>query len=266
MAILNDFYPMGLDNKDVPPDVVANAGAVCLVCAEGQPFFTGKGLTPKTSGNYFKQQPLYPNAVPTGSLCEPWASEAAVWMVGSAFAVGVREFVSCWHVVEDVLGEVDSKDPKKLRLVSGYFRTRSSPSSFKYTVLGVKSIERVGGDFCWITTGDSLPSGIRPFDWAANAPVNGELVSTVGHPLGQPLKYVEGTVASTDAGSFKAWLTHFPGSSGSPVVRVKTGEVLGVLCGGTNASDFSLDQARGCYVYAKFPNTDDFAAKCLLKP
>ncbi|HET7460524.1 MAG TPA: serine protease [Longimicrobium sp.] len=264
MAILNDFYPMGLDNKSVPDSVVQQAPAVCLVCVVGQPFVTKTGLSPKTSGFYFKNQPLYPNAVSKSSLCAPWADEAAVWMVGTAFAVGVRRFISCWHVVEDVLNEIESS-PKQLLLVSGYFRTPSS-SKFKYTLLRVLRIERDGLDFCTITTDDSLPSGIRPFDFAKTAAKPGDDVWTVGHPLGQPLKYAEGTVASTSDDRFKAFITYFPGSSGSPVCLRKTGEVLGVLCSGTNLSDFARDKMQGCYTYAKFPNNDDSAATCLLRP
>ncbi len=230
MAVLNNFYPLSLSDSKVPSSVVEQAGAVCLVCAVGRgyPFVTRNGISPKKSNDYFQGagEPRYPNAVPSGSLCAPWKDEAAVWMVGTAFAVGRREFITCWHVVKDVLEESNSTDPKVLRLVSGYYTTRSS-SSFKYTMLKVLRVDEKENDYAEIRTDDSLPSTIRPFDFATSGPKKGDLGSTVGHPLGQQLKYAEGKVESADADSFNPWITHFSGSSGVAGLRRQDGQGAG---------------------------------------
>ena len=65
----------------------------------------------------------------------------------------------------------------------------------------------------------------------------GDQLCILGHPLGQMLKYAEGTVKDPhpdgDESRVDAWITGFPGNSGSPVFR--NGEVVGVYTSATGA-------------------------------
>jgi len=265
MAIFNSNYPADIYEKEVPEPLKECAPAVCLLCAEGQPFVTKNGLSPKTSSYYYKiADPRYPNGG-NGQLCENPGDEPAVWVVGSAFAVDRNRFFTAGHVVDDVLVEIDSTDVTKLRLVSGYYRKSSPSSPFSYSTLKVKSVERYAEiDICEIVTDSALPATVTPLQLASTNEQRsvraGSEVHLLGHPLGQPLKYTKGPVSVVDGAldSFRGWTSSFGGNSGCPVMDV-TGKVYGVMTSGSAQSDWSLKDS--CYGYAKWPNDADHYAK-----
>jgi len=261
MAIFNQYYPKDYFEKGVPSDIKSKAKATCIVCAVGQKFFnpSGPSLTVKTSGYYYDiTDPRYPDGG-NGKLCDAIANEKAVWMTGTAFAIGQSKFITAKHVVADVLAEVDAKpsDFKKLKLMSGYFLQNSPSSPFKYEMLDVTAIDfHPDKDICTITTKQKMQNyfNVAPTTELRALKVNDPL-QMVGYPLGQPMKYTEGIVATVDGAldDFNGYISLFPGNSGSPVINAKTGNVVGILVSGSQGmTDWIL--INNCYGYRTYAN------------
>ena len=268
MAIFNDLYPLDMYDKSIPEDLKELSPAVCAVAAVGQNILSKSGFVLKTTGYYYNvEDPRYPNGG-EGKLCSTIADESAVWMTGTAFAISRNRFITAKHVVEDILNEVDSKNLKDLRIISGYYRKSSPSSSFSYTVLNVNSIELDKEyDLAVINTSNSLPSSVKPLSLSKSKEENemkiNDRIYIMGYPLGQPLKFSEGTICEIDTSepkSFKGWISSFAGNSGSPVINTKSGNVIGIMVSGSTQSDWSLNTTAGCYGYAKFPNDNDHYA------
>jgi hypothetical protein len=70
---------------------------------------------------------------------------------------------------------------------------------------------------------------------------------SLGHPMGLPMKAILGgrVLQNNQRDYFKANLDTFIGSSGSPVINIKTGVVEGVLTSG--GKDFIYDDKRKCF-------------------
>lgn len=267
MAIFNDFYPTDYFQKETPIDIKNKAEATCIVCAVGQKFFNPKSssLNVKNSGYYYNiSDPRYPDGG-TGELCATIANETAVWMTGTAFAIGTKTYITAKHVVEDVLNEVDAEptDFKKLRLMSGYFRTNSPRSPFSYKMLEVTAIEfHPEQDICRITTKQTIRDYFSLADTNEQRSLNeNDLIQMIGYPLGQPMKYSEGKVASIDGSldSFNGYISFFPGNSGSPVINFRTGNVVGILVSGSrDIIDWKANV--NCYNYKTYSNEEDLHA------
>lgn len=74
----------------------------------------------------------------------------------------------------------------------------------------------------------------------------GEKVSVIGHPMGLPKKYAEGTVRDFSFEThFDTNLDTYGGNSGSPVFYTKTKEVAGILVRGS--ADLQWDYTEKCY-------------------
>ncbi|HTL12478.1 MAG TPA: serine protease [Bdellovibrionota bacterium] len=76
----------------------------------------------------------------------------------------------------------------------------------------------------------------------------GEPLALAGYPGGLPVKWVGvgAWTGSTHPRTFLASLDAFGGNSGSPVVRLSTGEVEGILIAGAGHDDYAPDSAGGC--------------------
>jgi V8-like Glu-specific endopeptidase len=271
MAIFNKFYGLDMYEQAVPADVKELASSILLLCAAGQPFFDDrtKVLKPQTSGAYFKtQDPRYPGGA-GGSLKEPLASEKAVWMVGTAFPLSRNTVATNKHNVQSILEEVESTDPTKLRLVSGFYRTASAASPFTYTVLTVKSAWLdPNHDYAILTTNEPVPSAFTKLQFATaqeqRRVQTQDALYMLGYPLGQPLKYVEGLANTMNAGAldnFTAWITNFAGNSGSPVFHHKLGKIIGLIYGAdyhglpADQHEFVYDARSQTYTYATYENS-----------
>lgn len=229
------------------------SAGVGVVCAEGQPILRKTGLAPRTVQDYFRgvtvgrEQLAYPDRQ-MGTLVDGLKGEPAVWMVGTAFAIDRFKMLTAWHVVQDVLNEVDeADDASKLRVVLGYSRGSSSRSKPDYSVHRVSGATRVVSegqaiDMAVLSLKDAVPGGaVLPILKNVNRPRNGDPVSLIGHPLGQPLKVSHGKIHDADPFADRS-AVHVRGSaccgnSGCPVVW--NGEVLGVFYGGTWPSEFA---------------------------
>ncbi|MBX7155326.1 MAG: serine protease [Bacteriodetes bacterium] len=269
MAIFNDFYPQEYFSKQTPVDIRDKATSTCIVCAVGQPFLDVPKATlkTKTSGYYYNNQPMYPYGG-NGKLCDAIAGETAVWMTGTAFAIESKTFMTAAHVVQDVLAEVDAKpnDASKLKLMSGFFRKSSPTSPFTFVMYDVTAITyHPDKDICKITTKQSVKNGkllynLAPITEQRSLRTN-DAIMMAGYPLGQTMKFSEGIVADTEAdlSEFKGYITLFPGNSGSPVLSRKTGNVVGILTGGSEGiNDDWKKSGDGCYTYQKFPNQEEY--------
>lgn len=268
MSIFNDYYPKDYYEKDVPIDIKEKVWATAIVCAVGQKFLDYKNgsLVTKTSGFYYKNDdPQYPFSG-EGNLCKDIANETAVWMTGTAFAIGRNTWITAGHVTEDVLNEVDSnkEDFKKLRLMLGYFRKSSPDSPFDYKMYEVTSIKYSNEkDISIITTKESVANyfDVEEVPQLRNLR-DDDAILMVGYPLGQTFKLSEGYVAEVDGNldSFKGYISFFPGYSGSPVISRKTGKVVGLLTAGSKESNEDWVE-DGCYYYKRYPNEEEYYAE-----
>ncbi len=238
--MLSDFYEMGEEMQNL-------GGGVGIICAEGQPILKGYGLAPRTVQDYFRGVMVkgsllaYPG-MQQATLVSGLGSELAVWMVGTGFAIGAYDVLTAWHVVQDVLGEVDSDDPKKLRFVRGYLRKSSGASAPQYTVHEVVKATRLGTDVGRLELKTAVPrENVLPVLTHVNYPRDDHAISIIGHPLGQPLKFADGKIEDADPNNDRSQahvrISASSGNSGSPVIW--RGEVLGVFCNGNWPSEFA---------------------------
>ncbi|MBX3618338.1 S1 family peptidase [Nitrosomonas sp.] len=270
MAIFNRFYPVDYYDKEFPDIFKEKAEAICTVCAVGQTFLNSKigSLTPKTSGHYYyTEDPRYPDGG-QGTLCSDIASETAVWMTGTAFAIdGRTSFISAKHVVESVLSEVGAKptDFAKLKLMSGYFRKSSPSSDFTYKMLDVTAIiYHPDEDICIISTKQPVQNFFTSAPTSEQRSLKaGDIIQMTGYPLGQPMKFSQGKIAETDGDLeyFHGWISLFPGNSGSPIVNPRTGNVVGIFVAGPSDTDWAMN--TNCYGYQTYENDINLTAKII---
>ena len=208
LAIYDEKYPRDVYDFDSPlSDYVDGIG---LVCAQGQDCVLEAGLKLRTTQHYFRgitvrnELLAYPGRQ-LANLRKGIAEEPAVWMVGTAFAIDRYRMLSAWHVVDDVLGEVDAKDDAtKLRVVTGYYRKSSNRSKPVFGVHRVRSVQHVQHNGAAIdvalielqdpVSGDDVAEVHTRVNWVKDD----DPVAIIGHQLGQPLKIAEGRISDAD--------------------------------------------------------------------
>lgn len=247
--VFQDFYEVESE------ELQSLAAGVGIVCADGQPILTAHGLRPRTVQAYFRgvvvrgEELAYVGKQSAGTLVDSVRQELAVWMVGTAFAVARYQMLTAWHVVKDVLNEVDSRHAEDLRVVLGYSRRSSARSSPEYNVLRVArarqlSIGEASIDVGVLELKDPVPSdAILPIQTNAKRPRDSDPVTLIGYPLGQPLKISSGKIQdadpSGDRSSAHVRMSACFGNSGSPVIWKSN--VIGVFTGGDWPSEFAVN-------------------------
>jgi S1-C subfamily serine protease len=165
-------------------------------------------------------------------LCpgEAFADQPVVGM-GTAFVIGTRQMLTAGHVFSGppenyavIFGyEIISKTGTYERLVSAdsvYFPTKLAKQS---PILDIRLFE-VDRDI-------KAPA----FKWSTERQLAiGEPVYMIGHPYGLPKKIAANASIqdNTGLGYFYTTLDAFAGNSGSPVFRLQTNELIGVLVSG----------------------------------
>ncbi|WP_436516342.1 S1 family peptidase [Ekhidna sp. To15] len=266
MAIFNKYYPKDIYENGVPQDVKEAVPALYLVCAVGQKFVNkfGNSLNVKSSGYYYDiPDPRYPGGG-EGKLCADIASERAVWVTGTAFAISQNTFITARHVVDDIMSEAGTTDPTKLLLVGGFYLKNSNSSPFTYNFLEVTKIQyHPDMDICQITTKSRSAKYLNLAPTSEQRSLRADNpIHMMGFPLGQALKYSEGQVAevSGDLDRFSGFISFFPGNSGSPVFNSKTGNVVGVLVAGSSGI-IDWQSQNNCIGYKSYANGEDMDAK-----
>ena len=144
---------------------------------------------------------------------------------------------------------------KKLHIIFN-FREKKTGVLEKKIVYDVSEIVRANKDEDWIvlrTTKGFTHKPVIKFALAKDIPPAGTPVYVLGHPLGMPLRYVEGRLAKSDSSNQIAVLTSgFEGNSGSPVINADDGTVVGLFAsyddGGKNkVNDFVQYVNKLCY-------------------
>ena len=195
---------------------------------------------------------------PGNTLCDQnFAQNPSYFTAGTGFITGSNEFVTAYHVPEDLLEEhnfgIDSKTVKKLRIIFN-FRQKKTGVLEAPIVYEVSEIVRSNKDTDWIvlrTTKGFTHTPVTKFELAKDIPPAGTPVYVLGHPLGMPLRYAEGQLAKYDSQNWIMTLTSgFVGNSGSPIIT-KDGKVVGLFGryfdGLINASDFVKSKSGSCY-------------------
>ncbi|MNJ94637.1 Trypsin [compost metagenome] len=150
---------------------------------------------------------------------------------------------------------LDANDCRDQRFVFDY--TVQGPRQFplelsKQNVYTCKKVVKRGfdkksGDFALVEL-DRNVTGREAVDLSEGASVGlNEEVTSIAYPTGLPVKFTPGgRVRQISGGYFVTNLDTFSGSSGGPVFRTQTKELVGILVRGEK--DFSWDKARGCLV------------------
>ncbi|MBL9101691.1 MAG: trypsin-like peptidase domain-containing protein [Myxococcales bacterium] len=183
---------------------------------------------------------------PSGSYC-------------SGFVVAPEWVVTARHCLE-------GKTVEKIRVVTGYhetpsWRERTEPLSFPtasvYKVVDATRRSEDGEDWALLrldrpVAGDVVSLAV---DTAEVVPGTDRQLAVSGHPLGLPIKYADEArvidVGRQNASKLLFWATldTFGGNSGSPIVDVGSGKVVGVLVRGD--PDFVPGSDARCLVEKK---------------
>ncbi|WP_147444453.1 MULTISPECIES: serine protease [Corallococcus] len=261
MAIFNGNYPADIYQAAGESSSITDlADSVGLLCIQGQKFIGASGLTLSTSQKYFSQ-PHYPEGLKGGRLSDALANEPAVWMIGTGWVYNRSQIATAGHNVISLMEEVDDSKVTDLRFVTGYYRKSSSRSSFTYKVYKIKAREMTANDTAILTIEGYFETKLildQVSSAEARTVANGDLIQMLGHPLGQPMKYTEGTVANAnphrDRSSFDTWLSGVSGNSGSPVFW--KGKVLGIFTGGGWPNEFAEAKDGSGYGHATYDNSN----------
>lgn len=183
---------------------------------------------------------------PSGSYC-------------SGFVVAPEWVVTARHCLE-------GKTVEKIRVVTGYhekpsWRDRTEPLSFPtasvYKVVDATRRSEDGEDWALLRLDRPVAGDVASLelDTAAVVPGTDRQLAVSGHPLGLPLKYADEArvidVGRENASKLLFWATldTFGGNSGSPIVDVGSGKVVGVLVRGD--PDFEPRIGARCLVEKK---------------
>ncbi len=169
----------------------------------------------------------------------------------TTFLVGPGRILTAGHCVPSDAAEV----PPFLaanRIVFGYRKEGASvrttvDGADVYRITGVAARATAEGEDWAILDLDRAATGRAPLARAGAAAVERkQKLFALGYPDGLPLKVALGFVLAPapEAPSFVAALDTFHGNSGSPVIDLASGRVLGVLVRG--AEDLIRDPARNC--------------------
>ncbi len=270
LAIYDGKFPRDV-YEGVPGEYSDYVNGVGLVCAAGQKCVTKTGLKLRTTQDYFRGILVngallaYPGRQ-LATLIDGIKDEPAVWMVGTGFAISRYEMLTAWHVVTDVLAEVDSTDAADLRVVTGYYRKSSASSKPTYRMLEVEKAERLmrGGqhvDVGKLTMKDPLDGGdVCDVLTNVNWPSDDDHVLVMGHPLGQPLKHTEGKLVDVDPhgdrSSAHARFSGFAGNSGSPVFW--KGKLMGIFVAGDWPAEFAAQRTSDRWTYLSWGDGDGY--------
>ena len=186
---------------------------------------------------------------------------------GTAFLVGDKLVLTAGHCVWN-FGRWDADKSEvnltKIRAVFGFHMQNSNHLApiDKAMVCKIAKIVagnrvqdgRTGADWALVEL-KKHPAGLIPLRIDFINKIEHPLkIYMLGHPIGLPLKYVEGAVAKpTDDpnNSFEAEIDAFGGNSGSPVFNSTTNKVIGILVRGNEDFDIGLFSTHLHYVTIK---------------
>lgn len=116
---------------------------------------------------------------------------------------------------------------------------RTTGGADRLAFMGGRADTGGGNDFCFLRLRNDPPPGLTFLGWATNAPPLATPVTCVHHPRGDFKRITFGGLTNTD-NPHSAWFhevtwnagTTEPGSSGSPLMRSATQQIIGQLWGG----------------------------------
>jgi hypothetical protein len=168
---------------------------------------------------------------------QPFAEQpVAKYRYGTAFLVAREIVATAKHVLEAIEPNVTEG-----RFVRRFEKGTDRSYHFRDVYAGVQVLEQAEGDLeeDWaLVRIDGSPPGLAPVTMDLIAPAIGTAVYCIGHPMGLSAKLVFGKVTSAENGKYGVRMDAFSGNSGSPVFRVDTHALVGLLsAGGTDYED-----------------------------
>ena len=152
---------------------------------------------------------------------------------------------------------LNNKSVKKLYIVFNFRQKSSRSRKFKeQKVYQVAKVVEENKDEDWIileTEKGFTHNNGRIFELASDIPSPNQPIYVLGHPLGMPLRYAAGKILNVDSNSNEGLYfisSGFAGNSGSPVVRLSDGKVIGLFT--------SYDDDGGAYDFVLNKNCYDF--------
>ena len=252
-------------DRDIPEDVREVFSLVGVVVEKRSLKPTHQSLKLRTVGAYFTDGE-YGDIWKGSKLCDDSiANTPAVFVCGTGSIIGRNQFITAYHVAEDLTGDRSLGNVKNLYIVFNY-RQKTSGSFEKQRVYQVARVVDKNEEEDWVilqTTEKFTHNKGKTFQLASDLPYPKERLYILGHPLGTPLRYANGEVLDVDKNAnigLKFISSGFSGNSGSPVVRLSDGKVIGLFASypddddkkGTN--DFVWN--KNCYAI-KISNPDN---------
>ena len=251
----SDYPILPSYDKAIPADVQENFVIVGVVVSKSSLQSNLQSLKLKSVGKYFTDGDYY-EEFEGGKLCSAEiANTPAVFVAGTGSIIGSNQFVTAYHVAEELTGDPNLNNVKNLYIVFNY-RQKSTGTLEKQSVYQVAKVVDKSKSEDWVilqTTKGFTHNGGKRFQLASDIPSPNQPIYILGHPLGMPLRYANGKILDVDTNTNEGLhfiSSGFAGNSGSPVVRLSDGKVIGLFTSyedGEGANDFVLN--KKCYDY-----------------
>ena len=257
-----DEYPiLPSYDKSIPQDVQQNFDIVGIVVTESNLQPNKQKLKTSTVGKYFTAGDYTP--FKGAKLCNDDVSNTpAVFVAGTGFIVGSNRFMTAYHVAEDLVGAPPRNSNVGILYIVFGFRQKSTGALEKQYVYQVKQIYDESEEEDWIvlqTVKKFTHNNGNKFLLANSPPSVDQVLYILGDPLGMPLQYASGVVKAVDPNAnigLEFITSGFSGNSGSPVVRLQDGLVIGLFTAyddDGSKNDFVISNSQNCYKFKITP-------------
>ena len=244
----SDYPILPSYDKDIPTDVQANFEIVGIVVNEASLQRGHSNLKLRSVGKYFTDGEYYEVNYGKKLCSTDIANTPAVFDAGTGSIISKNRFLTAYHVAETLTEpNLNNKSVKKLYIVFNFRQKSSTSSEFnKQKVYKVAKVVKANAAEDWIileTEKGFTHNKGRRFQLASDIPSPNQPIYILGHPLGMPLRYATGKILNVDSHSKEGLFfisSGFAGNSGSPVVRLSDGKVIGLFTsyGLDNDDDF----------------------------
>ena len=255
----SDYPILPSYDKNIPADAKENLAIVGAVVHKSSLQSNLQSLKLSSVGTYFTDG--YYGPFEGEKLCSgDVANTPAVFVAenrapGTGSIIGSNQFVTAYHVAEDLADDPNLNSVKNIYIVFNY-KQKSTGSLEKQSVYQVAKVVDKSKSEDWVilqTVKGFTHNGGKRFQLASDLPSPNQPIYVLGHPLFMPLRYTHGRVLNVDKDANEGLFfisSGFTGNSGSPVVRQTDGKVIGLFT--------SYDDAKGANDFVRNKNCYDY--------